>query len=424
MAQCSMQDIFNQHFDSYAKQRTLHARERRAAWCIRNCFTAAIGSHALVCPAGHFTAIQHHACGHRSCPRCAERPRQLWMQAQLQRLLPCPHFHVVFTLPHQFLPLWSFNRQAMTSLLFECVRDTLLQLMADPKRAGVRPALFMALHTWGRTLSHHPHIHCLLSAGGINADGKWQHTSAKFLLPLKPLQALFRGKFLARLRSLLTSSAFVLPPQQGLTHWLDCIKPLYRKHWNIEIQPPYEHARGVAVYLARYAKGGPVPSTRKLSVHANGMVRMGYTDHRDGRSKTLCIHAHEFIARVLWHAPPKGQHTVRYAGLYSSAYRVQYQIARTALSMPAPAPAPAPAPLPQSVLALPLQLPPPAPHDAAQLCPVCNWPLRRQAAPVAVQAHHRGAFSKARPQPPPAHTAHLGPTRRSSGIQQPANPHC
>jgi Putative transposase/Transposase zinc-binding domain len=399
-----MQDIFKHHLDSYAKQHTLHPRERRAAWCIRNCFTAATGSHALVCPAGHFTAIQHHACKHRSCPRCAARPRQLWMQAQLQRLLPCPHFHVVFTLPHEFLPLWSYNRQAMTSLLFDCVRDTLLELMADPKRAAIRPALFMALHTWGRTLSYHPHIHCLLSAGGINANGQWQSTGTKYLLPLKVLQALFRGKLLARLRSLLNSPRFVLPPQQDLAYWLNCIKPMYRKHWNIEIQPPYDHARGVATYLARYAKGGPVPSSRPLSLDTKGMVRMGYTDHRDGRAKTLCIHAHEFIARVLWHAPPKGQHTVRYAGLYNSAQREQYQSARAALTPPTQPT------LPEPLAARPAPTPPH--HAPFQLCPNCNSPLRLQRLPPAT--HHRGAFTKAVP-PSRATTTHLGPTHRSTG---------
>lgn len=401
-----MQDIFKHHLDGYARQRTLHPRESRAAWSIRNCFTAATGSHALVCPAGHFTSIQHHACKHRSCPRCAERPRQLWLQAQLQRLLPCPHFHVVFTLPHEFLSLWSFNRHAMTSLLFDCVRDTLLELMADPERDAIRPALFMALHTWGRTLSHHPHIHCLLSAGGIDAEGHWQATGTKYLLPLKVLQALFRGKFLARLRLLLKSPQSVLPPHQDLAYWLNCIKPMYRKHWNIQIQPPYEHARGVATYLARYARGGPLPSSRALSLDTKGMVRMGYTDHRDGRSKTLCIHAHEFIARVLWHAPPKGQHTVRYAGLYNSAQREQYQAARAALAPPSkPA-------LPPSLAASIHHAQLPAHHDPAQLCPNCKSPLRYQRLPPAT--HHRGAFSKAVPQSR-ATTAHLGPTHRSTG---------
>lgn len=366
---CSMQDIFNTHFDSYAKQRCLHPRESRAAHCIRNCGTGALGTQTLACPDGHFEAVQHCACRHRSCPRCSSKPRQLWIDSQLARLLHCPHFHVVFTLPHVLLPLWSFNRAAMASLLFDCVRDSLLELMADPKRLGVRPGLLMALHTWGRNLSQHPHVHCLVSAGGVDVNGQWKPGCAGFLLPLKPLQLLFRGKFLAQLKSQLVAQHLRLPPAQDLPHWLSTISQLYRVHWNIEIQPPYEHARGVALYLARYVKGGPVPQDRALSLDAKGLVRMGYTDHRDGRAKTLCLHAHEFIARVLWHAPPKGLHTVRYAGLYSSAHAAQYHVAAAAAT---PAGLPQPAPPCSSTKNQPAVAPT---RPTCPTCPTCNRPL-------------------------------------------------
>ena len=362
---CSMQDIFNAHFDSYAKQRSLHPRESRAAWCIRHCGTGAFGTQTLACPEGHFEVDQHCACRHRSCPRCSGRPRQLWIDSQLARLLPCPHFHVVFTLPHVLLPLWSFNRVAMASLLFDCVRDSLLELLADPKRMGVRPGLLMALHTWGRNLSQHPHVHCLLSAGGIDQQGQWKPGCTGFLLPLKPLQLLFRGKLLSCLKSLLLAQHLRPTPLQGLPYWLATIGQLYGKHFNIQIQPPYDHARGVALYLARYVKGGPVPHDRPLSLDAKGLVRMGYTDHRDGRAKTLCLHVHEFIQRLLWHAPPKGLHTVRYGGLYSTALPAQYHAACIALAS-APKSAPRVAGEPWARKNQPALAP---------TCPTCQKPL-------------------------------------------------
>ena len=396
---CSLQDIFAQHFDAYAQQHRLHPRELRAAWCIRHCYTAAIGSHALLCPQGHYLHIQHHACRHRSCPRCADRPRQLWIASQLQRLLPCPHVHVVFTLPHVLLPLWAFNRSAMTALLFECVRDTLLQLMADPKRLGVLPALIMALHTWGRTLSHHPHVHCMLSAGGIDPSDHWKDGCSAFLLPLKPLQLLFRGKFLARLKASLLAGKLCLPPEQPLAHWQACIKQLYVAHWNVQIQPPYDHARGLALYLARYVKGGPLPKDRALSLDSKGFVRMGYTDHRDGRAKTLCLPVHEFIARILWHAPPRGVHTVRYAGLYSPHHREQYRLARRHL---APQPMPATAP---TLASHQLHPSPNSPIPEPKTCPHCQAPLISRLLPRSV--HHSGEFSRANPNP----SRHLLPPR-------------
>lgn len=415
---CSLQDIFATHFDAYAQQHTLHPRELRAAWCIRHCYTPAMGSHALVCPQGHYLHIQHHACRHRSCPRCADRPRALWTASQLQRLLPCPHVHVVFTLPHVLLPLWAFNRAAMAALLFECVRDSLLALMADPKRLGVVPALVMALHTWGRNLSHHPHVHCVLSAGGVDASGHWKDGCSAFLLPLKPLQCLFRGKFLARLKALLSGAKLGLPPAQPLPHWLACIKQLYTAHWNIEIQPPYDHARGLALYLARYVKGGPLPSERALSLDARGFVRLPYTDHRDGRAKTLCLSAHDFISRILWHAPPSGVHTVRYAGLYSPHQREQYLLARRHLS-PQPMPALAPRLAAHELIA---SSNPPTPEP--KTCPDCHAPLVRQLLPRSV--HQSSEFSRATPAPSPHHhhTPRPNPSFKLTGngvARQPAS---
>jgi hypothetical protein len=266
----------------------------------------------------------------------------------------------------------------------------------------------MALHTWGRTLSQHPHVHCVLSAGGIDSSGRWKQGNAAFVLPLKPLQLLFRGKFLARLKALVLDGHLRLPPDQPQPYWQSCMRQLYRAHWNIQIEPPYDHARGLALYLARYVKGGPLPKDRALSIDSKGFVRFGYTDHRDGRRKTLCLHVHEFIARILWHAPPTGSHTVRYAGLYTSAQREQYQLARTALT-PQPMPA-----LAQTLASHQL-------YDAntspiaiqPQTCPRCNAPLIYQ--PLPRQMHQSGEISRAQTNVNPASTVHLGPTHRSNG---------
>jgi hypothetical protein len=406
MRRCSLQDVFSQHFDSFAARRMLHPRESRAAWCIRHCFTPSCGAHLLRCPAGHFEQLQLHACRHRSCPRCAARPRQLWLQAQLQRLLPCPHFHVVFTLPHVLLPLWRCNRSRMAALLLDCARDVLLQLMADPARCGVRPGLMLALHTWGRNLSLHPHVHCTLSAGGITPEGLWKPASSTFLLPLAPLQHLWRGKLLARLKALLVAQRLALPPEFAMPHWLHCIRTLYRAHWNVHIQRPYGHARGLALYLARYVKGGPVPADRALRLAGNGLVRMPYTDHRDGRTKTLCLPAHDFIERVLCHAPPARTHQIRYAGLYASAHAAHHHAARLhilAAGLPRTAPAPtAQAPISNAT----------APTAEAPRCPQCNATLLLHRMPA--RMHPRSAISPAATDYP-ATAVPPGPTRRSNG---------
>lgn len=416
MARCSLQDIFARYFDSFAAQRKLHPRESRAAWCIRHCFTPECGSHRLSCPAGCFEQLQLHACRHRSCPRCAARPRQLWLQAQLQRLLPCPHFHVVFTLPHELLALWCFNRASLAAVMLACVRDVLLQLMADPKRCGVRPGLLMALHTWGRNLSLHPHVHCVASAGGITPEGTWKSTSSAFLLPLAPLQHLWRGKLLARLKALLVAQRLSLPPELDLAHWLHCIGTLYRAHWNVQIQPPYGHARGLLLYLARYLKGGPVPADRVLRLDQRECVRMPYTDHRDSRPKTLCLSVHDFIERVLWHAAPARQHLLRYAGLYASAHAAQHRAAReqiiAAESYPhtsAPASAATSAAAATASVAAPNTI---TPSSEPPRCPQCNATLLLHRLPG--RMHSPSAISLLACDFPST-AVHLGPTERSNG---------
>lgn len=379
----SLQQIFDAHFDAYAASHRLAARELRAARCIRGCYTEAMGAHVLACPVGHVQRVQPHACRHRCCPRCAEAARARWVDAEFERLLPCPHFHVIFTLPHALLALWEFNRAALAQLLFDCARQCLLELLADPRHLGAVPGLLMSLHTWGRTLSHHPHVHCLVTAGGLDATGAWRSTRPGFLVPLRALQALWRGKLLAALWARL-GGRLALPPWTGAADWRRIIRGLYRKRFNVQACPPYEHGRGVVLYLARYAKGGPLPRSRPLQLLGT-RVRLPYTDHRDGRARSLELHAHAFIARILWHAPPRGTHTTRHAGLYSSSRAAQHAAARAALQRPDPPPPP---PWPRS---------PRPPASAIQLCPVCRATLLRSARqrawpPNSQNAHRHGEF--------------------------------
>lgn len=358
--QSTMQEIFGQHFADYATGRRLHSRELRAAHAIMDCHTAALGGQVLSCPQGHSRFTRFHACHHRSCPGCAERPRQQWAEQELQRLLPCSHFHVVFTLPHDFLALWAANRVRMATLLFDSARESLLALCADKRHLGATPGLLMAMHTWGRTLSQHPHVHCLVSAGGVDPEGQWCASRSSYLVPVKALAALFRGKLLHQLSRDLQDGRLALPAQQDLTLLLQLIRKQYRQHWNVQLSEPYAHGRGVALYLARYAKGGPLPVDRPLK-HDGQAVSFGYTDHHDNRRKTLRLSAGDFIARILWHAPPSRQHMVRHAGLYASSAKAHHRRCFRHLQ---------PQVMPSSPVALSASLAVPTPQ-----CPQCQQPM-------------------------------------------------
>jgi hypothetical protein len=390
----TLQTIFREHLHEFAQTRSLHPREQRAAQCIRDCYSDALGSHTLSCPNGHGSIVQHHACRHRSCPRCAARPRQQWLKAELERLLPCPHFHIVFTLPHALMGLWEFNRRRINQLLFDCARQSLLELCANERHLGASPGILMSLHTWGRTLSRHPHVHCLVSAGGVDDHGQWKSCQSRFLVPVKPLQHLFRGKLLSHLSQALNGERLHLPTWLGTPHWKDVIAQQYRRHWNVRISEPYTHGRGVALYLARYVKGGPLPSDRSLDL-TDDKVSFGYTDHRDQRRKTLHLQAREFIERVLWHAPPQAQHTVRHAGLYATTNRVQHRYCSRQLTQSTPPQATRPIACHHFV------------EPSPPSCRQCDAPLVRSAG---LTPHRFGEFTL----PSPARCGSR-PTDRSNG---------
>jgi hypothetical protein len=300
------------------------------------------------------------------------------------RLLPCPHFHCVFTVPHELLALWAFNRATMTQLLFECARSSLLQIMADPRRLGVLPGVLMSLHTWGRNLSYHPHLHCLVTAGGLDPQQQWKSCRSHVPISALPLKRLFRGKLLSSLGQLLTLQRLALPPEFDRSYWRSVIRTLYRKPFNVEVCDVYAHGRGVALYLARYVKGGPLPKERPLLLDGS-TVRFQYTDHRDHRTKTQSLPVQQFIDRILWHAPPKGQHLTRYAGLYSSAGQQHHRLALDALVKQTPASSRTTHPASQP--------PPPVPAEPPR-CPSCRLTLLRTLRP---RAHHGGEVSLSTP---------------------------
>lgn len=434
MTGLTLQDVFEHGLDDFCRGRELHPREWRAASSIRYCYTPAMGSHLQACLAGDYSKQVFHACRHRSCPRCADSARASWIDAQLQRLLPCPHFHVVFTWPHSLLALWEHNRAWCTKLLFDCARLTLSQLLADPRHLGAMPGLLMSLHTWGRTLSHHPHLHCLVTAGGLTPEQHWKHTKPGWLLPLMPLKKLFRGKLLDALWTALAQNRLRMPAWSTPHSWHQHIKRLYHRHWNLEIRPPYDSGRGVALYLARYAKGGPLPANRPLRQH-HDHVYFDYTDHRDGRTKTLKLQTSQFIDRVLWHAPAPGIHTTRHAGLYGSSHKQLNHSARLALhdqAAPVLWPRPSPQPHASTASGSSCRISSRCPNCRGPLVRLASWPRRLPSQPP---MHQRGEFSLPpthsrssasseghSPAPPPPTTEARGPTCRSSGHPQAAQP--
>jgi hypothetical protein len=181
----TLQQIFVQHFDSFAARYRVTRDMLRAAYCIEHCRTRTLGGHVNSCPDGHFHQIAYNSCRHRCCPQCAWVAREQWLSRWKQRLLPCPHHHIIFTLPSELNVIWRFNKAEYADVLFAAASETLTELLDDPKYLGARPGLLCALHTWKQTLLPHVHLHCLVSAGGLSADGTWATPKKACLLPLQ-----------------------------------------------------------------------------------------------------------------------------------------------------------------------------------------------------------------------------------------------
>lgn len=322
----TLQDIFQTSLAAYTETHQVPRRVWKAAHAVRTCRTATLGGHVRRCPQGHVTEIWYNSCRHRACPRCCTQRISQWLDGWQAQILPTDHFHVIFTLPSERHELWQWNRPALTEVLFGSVRKTLLTVLRDPKWLGATPGILAALHTWGRTLTLHPHVHCLVSGGGWTEDGQWQGVRTGFLLPVAVVRSLFRGKVLGAIETLWLTGQLQLPPHlddAGVRHVLVAAA---RQQWNIRIAERYAHGRGVLNYLARYVHGGPIKEQRFVRF-AGGQVTFRYGNHRDldeqGKPQPaeLTLRVDEFLRRWSEHVPLPGVHTVRAWGLYASTQR-------------------------------------------------------------------------------------------------------
>lgn len=315
--EASVRGVFSTHFKSWSRGRRLPLHHHKAARALSGCRTAAMGTHVQYCKQGHYSRVEANACRSRSCPRCSSLSRERWVASQQSKLLACDHYHVVFTLPHELNPLFSRHRRLLVELLFRSVRETLMTLLQDERYLGAEPGIVMALHTWGRNLSRHPHIHCLVTGGGLTRTGDWRSTTGGWLLPVRVLKALYRGKFLGLLQEALRSGALSCAPDCSDASLHQTLSALRGKDWHVRLKERYPHGEGVMKYLARYVKGGPLSDSRVVQV-TEASVTFRYRDHRDGRRKRMTLPAGAFMGRLLWHLPEPYQHLVRTVGVYAN----------------------------------------------------------------------------------------------------------
>jgi hypothetical protein len=383
---CKLQEVLRAGFAAFSQHQGTRRAVQRWAAAVMACRTAALGGHLWRCPAGHDVhRVQYHSCKHRACPQCGGLASEQWLERLRGRLLACDYYHIVFTVPHELNRLWQWNRVAFGELLLRTVRETLLTLTAEPRWLGAQVGLVLSLHTWGRSLTVHPHVHALVSGGGWTAAG-WKAATRGYLVPMAVVLALFRGKLLGQLQQELGSGRLALPPERERAAWQALVVQLRRRHWNVRLAGCYAHGRGVSTYLARYVRGGPLKASQLLA-QRHGQVTFRYTDHRDGRSKPMRLSTEAFIARLAEHVPEPGMRLVRHAGLFASGNRGRLAVCRQQLGM---APAAATPPLTAGTYLQRLGVP------LLTRCPVCGQALvavtlERHRAPPVLPATARAA---------------------------------
>jgi Putative transposase/Transposase zinc-binding domain len=324
-------DIIREHGEAYLRRHVVSAAELRALRDIASCRTAALGGHVDVCDACGHRDVSYNSCRNRHCPKCQSLTQAKWIEARTARVLPTHHFHVVFTLPAELRALALVNRDRVFDLLFVSAAQTLLELGADPERLGALLGITAVLHTWSRDLSFHPHVHCIVTGGGLSPDGtRWVACRRDYFLPVLVLGALFRGKMLAALRRaydrgelVLSGGAAALADPSAFAALLDA---LYNKRWVVYAKPPFGGAKQVFRYLGRYTHRVGLSNHRLLGMDARG-VRF-----RTRGDKTVTLAPIEFLRRFLMHVLPRGFVKIRHYGLLSSSHAMTtLEVARARL---------------------------------------------------------------------------------------------
>ncbi len=296
---------------------------------IARCRTAALGGHIDECTrCGQRAAISYNSCRNRHCPKCQTGARERWIQARRRELLPTPYVHVVFTLPPQLALLALQNKKVIYGLLLRASAETLLTVARNPRHLGAEIGFFSVLHTWNQKLQLHPHVHCVVPAGGLSHDhARWIRSHPRFFLPLAVLRRVFRGKFVAGLKSAFECRQLHLAGELApLTHpksfaaWL---RPLFRKDWIVYSKPPFGGPDYVLHYLGRYTHRVAISNHRLVSFQ-DGQVTFRWRDSaHNNEQKLMTLSLDEFLRRFLLHLLPTSFVRIRHFGFLARRRRAQ-----------------------------------------------------------------------------------------------------
>ncbi|MFQ5502883.1 MAG: IS91 family transposase [Phycisphaerae bacterium] len=319
-------DILRRYGDGYLEaygQRMLPSH-LRAFRDILRCRTPDMGGHVFACDHCDHQVFAYHSCRNRSCPKCHTRHTDAWVEARRKELLPVPYFHVVFTVPDQWRPVIRQHQEPLYGILMKAAARSLIKLAADPHYVGGLVGILAVLHTWTRTMVFHPHVHCLVPAGGVSdgelpGDRRWIPARTNYLVPVKALSRVFRGMFVDMVKKAMPELA------------IPSVKP--KQEWVVYAKPTVQGANAVLNYLGRYVHRIAISNSRIVSIN-DGRVVFKYQKSGGTSWKTMSLTANEFIRRFMQHVLPMGVHKVRYYGLWAPGNRPLLRRVQIALTAP------------------------------------------------------------------------------------------
>ena len=317
--------IFRRHGPGYRETHSLPVHHHKLMRAIETCRTAALGGHVEKCGHCQHTRNSYNSCWNRHCPKCQGTARDQWLAQRKAELLPVPYFHVVFTLPQAIAAIAYQNKAAVYGLLFQTAAAALLTIARDPKHLGTEAGFFGVLHTWGQTLQHHPHIHCVVAGGGLSADRRrWIRCRPRYYLPVRVLSALFRRLFLEALQKAYRSQQLQffseLEPLREPAVFAAYLKRPRSSQWVVYAKAPFGGPEQAIAYLGRYTHRVAISNHRLRSL-ANGQVSFEWKDRDQNQSKTMTLEAGEFIRRFLLHSLPPGFQRIRHYGFLANVHR-------------------------------------------------------------------------------------------------------
>ena len=310
-----IQEILNKGLDEYLEKHKVVGYKQKVTKAIKDCKTEKLGAHKYVCDECGHEEIAYNTCRNRHCPNCQFGKKLKWIEARKSEVLNVKYYHVVFTIPSEIYTVVLQNQEKMYKILFKASSETMQELARDEKYLGAEIGFFSILHTWGQNLMYHPHIHCVVTGGGLTETEKWKEKEEKFFIPVKVMSRKFRGKFLSYMKKeklkYYGENEYLDNPE----NYDNLIQSMYNKEWVVYCKEPFNNAESVIKYLGRYTHRVAISNERIVKVE-DDKVTFKWRDYKDkNKMKEMTITIEEFIRRFLIHILPPKFMKIRYYGI-------------------------------------------------------------------------------------------------------------